>query len=270
MSLRAVLELKATALGPKRTMLPGQRSAFSSGHLLCPISLFPLPPSLRLPFLFPRLRHIHSSSLPGPRSAGKRTVSLVQPPELQVPVALPGVVQLVGIRDLGEERARVLGQRVKRRPIHNQAEHLSRSSPSAVHFPHLVLSSGAWSCAQKEPWRTSSRRQGPRPAGPRDRASSAPCRRQAPCQESCRVVSEAGVTAGALLSPSQATGPEARQKYESTGPPTNGWRGWMGRKAARMNNDARVTQFGSFIERRLRPGDKRLSPHPLSPRPSGE
>lgn len=37
----------------------------------------------------------------------------MQPPELKVTVSLPGVVELVAIRELGDERTRVFRQRVE-------------------------------------------------------------------------------------------------------------------------------------------------------------
>lgn len=41
------------------------------------------------------------------------SVSLVLAPKLQVPVTLPGVVELVGVSDSGQERSRILGERVE-------------------------------------------------------------------------------------------------------------------------------------------------------------
>lgn len=51
-----------------------------------------------------------------------RTVALVQAPELQVPVALVGVVELVGVCELGQERAWVLGQWVEVDAVDGKAE----------------------------------------------------------------------------------------------------------------------------------------------------
>lgn len=51
-------------------------------------------------------------------------VALVQAPELEVPVALPRVVELVGVGELGEKGARVLGQRVEEDAVDGQAEGL--------------------------------------------------------------------------------------------------------------------------------------------------
>ena len=52
------------------------------------------------------------------------TVALVHPPELQVPVALPGMVEVVGIGDLGEEGAGILGQGVKEHSIGYETDDL--------------------------------------------------------------------------------------------------------------------------------------------------
>ena len=53
--------------------------------------------------------------------AHNRSVRFVQPPELEVPIALPGVVKHVGIGDLGKERARVLSQRVEEEAVDDDA-----------------------------------------------------------------------------------------------------------------------------------------------------
>ena len=53
--------------------------------------------------------------------AHKLAVPLVQAPELEVAVTAPGVVEHVGIRELGQERARVLGQRVEEEAVDDEA-----------------------------------------------------------------------------------------------------------------------------------------------------
>lgn len=45
-------------------------------------------------------------------------------PELKVTVSLVSVVKLVGIGDFGQERARVLGQRMEEYSVHNEGESL--------------------------------------------------------------------------------------------------------------------------------------------------
>ena len=51
-------------------------------------------------------------------------VALVHAPELEVAVAAPGVVQLVRVGELGDERARVAGQRVEEDAVDGEAEGL--------------------------------------------------------------------------------------------------------------------------------------------------
>lgn len=48
----------------------------------------------------------------------------MQSPELEVSVTLVGVVQLIGIGDFGDERARIFGQRVEEDAIHDDAHRL--------------------------------------------------------------------------------------------------------------------------------------------------
>lgn len=55
-------------------------------------------------------------------------VRLVQAPELEVPVALPGVVQLVGIGNLGQERAGVSRQRVEVKTVDDDGDDLGGSA----------------------------------------------------------------------------------------------------------------------------------------------
>lgn len=52
--------------------------------------------------------------------AHKLAVLLVHPPELQMPVTPPGEVEHVRIRDLGQEGAGVLGQRVEEEAVDNE------------------------------------------------------------------------------------------------------------------------------------------------------
>jgi hypothetical protein len=49
--------------------------------------------------------------------ADDSAIFLVEAPELEVPVAFPGVVEHVGICELGEEWARVFGQRVEEEAV---------------------------------------------------------------------------------------------------------------------------------------------------------
>jgi hypothetical protein len=53
-----------------------------------------------------------------------RAISLVHAPELELSVALPGVVELVAICDLGEERAWVFGERVEEDSVYDNAKSL--------------------------------------------------------------------------------------------------------------------------------------------------
>lgn len=54
-----------------------------------------------------------------------RAVSLVHAPELELSVALPGVVELVAICDLGEERTWVFGERVEEDSVNDNAKALN-------------------------------------------------------------------------------------------------------------------------------------------------
>lgn len=56
--------------------------------------------------------------------AHDRAVALVQPPELEVPVAAVGVDELVGVGELGQHWARVLGQRVEEDSVDGEASSL--------------------------------------------------------------------------------------------------------------------------------------------------
>lgn len=78
MSFRAVFELKDRLLGPKRTILPGE------------------------------CQHLISISLSFSASAAL-TVSLMKPPELEVTISFPGMVELVKIRDLGQQGTGIPG-----------------------------------------------------------------------------------------------------------------------------------------------------------------
>lgn len=54
-----------------------------------------------------------------------RAVSLVHAPELELSVALPGVVELVAICNLGEERTWVFGERVEEDSVYDNAKALN-------------------------------------------------------------------------------------------------------------------------------------------------
>ena len=62
-------------------------------------------------------------------------IFLVHPPELKVPVASPGVVQHVGIGNLGHERAWVLCQRMKEDVVKNNTCYLSKPVRSSLLRP---------------------------------------------------------------------------------------------------------------------------------------
>lgn len=87
-----MLELKETELGPNRTILPEKLS----------IAI-----------------HFLSGSI------SQLTILLVHAPELEMTITLVSVVQLVSIRDLCQERTRVLGKRVEEDSIHNNSECLN-------------------------------------------------------------------------------------------------------------------------------------------------
>lgn len=61
------------------------------------------------------------------------TVFLVQSPKLQVTIALPGVVQLVAIRELGDERAGILGERVEEDAVDGDGEELESALAQQQH-----------------------------------------------------------------------------------------------------------------------------------------
>lgn len=60
--------------------------------------------------------------------ADELAVPLVQAPELKVAVTPPGVVEHVGIGELGQERAGVFGEGVEEEPVDDEAHGLQRMS----------------------------------------------------------------------------------------------------------------------------------------------
>lgn len=71
------------------------------------------------------------------------TIFLVQAPELKVAIAPPSIVELVGICDLGDNRARVFCERVEEDAVSDDSKDLDflRVSIAGLEiFPELLIS----------------------------------------------------------------------------------------------------------------------------------